>query len=383
MFEYRTSSATRQTFSTWHNKYSTILPHLTRYLEDHNPTSTANQHSPLFPILIIIRSLRYSDQGAAVQQPLVPVVERLLASREWQVRKVAAQALASLLSPKEALFRITNWATSTNTSISNNEIHGRYQLLDLLFGHVVDWTKVDNLSKKQIEQSLSFALDRHGNAPLLDISNAVICCVSSYHALTAPLIPDLKTRTIDLARNNLFTSPSSQYPVQGLSLWSSAMFLLDHQASIETLMSLLASDNVSSNVQQLPALWTLQGLMAKPDLIKIADIQVFKQVLTLALSSAQEDAVRITAMDTLCQASWSREVLDAVDVDTRWAFVRGMEAVVRGTKYVPVREAALPALGWGLKWLASSGESGMSLSVVSKELLKSSHEDEVSFYDCC
>jgi hypothetical protein len=378
MFEYRTPSPTRQTFFAWHSKYPAILPHLTKYLEEHEPSSTANQHSPLFPILIIVRSLRYSESGHAVQQPLVPVVDRLLASREWQVRKVAAQALASLLSPKEALFRATNWTSTLDACSDNNELHGRYQLLGLMFAHVIDWTKVDNLAKKQIEQSLFVALDRHGASPLLDISNTVIGCVSSYLASTTPMNPDLRSRTANLAKRTLFASPSSQYPVQGLVLWTSTMFLLDHARSTENLLGLLAHGNSSPNVTQLPALWTLQGLMDKPALQKLADLSIFQQVLSLARSIAHEDAVRITAMDTLHQAPWSREVLEAVDAETRRSFVKDMSAVVRGTKYVPVREAALPALAWGMAWLSSTLESDISWTVMSQQLLKSSHEDEVS-----
>jgi hypothetical protein len=145
-----------------------------------------NKHSPLFPILIIIRSLRYSDSGSEIQKPLVPVVESLLVSREWQVRKVAAQALASLLSPREALYRATNWTNSIKAAKGNNEIHGRFMLLSLLFENVIDWSKVDNLAKKQIEQHLIRARDQHGKSPLLDISNAVVRCVASYLQFTTP-----------------------------------------------------------------------------------------------------------------------------------------------------------------------------------------------------
>lgn len=375
MFEYRTPSPTRQTFLAWHTKYPAILPHLAKYLEDHEPSSTANQHSPLFPILIIVRSLRYSESGAAVQDPLVPVVERLLSSREWQVRKVAAQALASLLSPKDALFRATNWTSTLSRSSGHNEVHGRYQLLALLFSHVIDWAKVDNLSKKQIEQNLFVALDRHGLSPLLDVSTTVVGCVSAYLASTAPMNLDLRSRTVEIARTTLFGPSASQYPVQGLSLWTSAMFLLDHAASTETLRSLLAYGDSSPNVTQLPALWTLQGIMGKPELLKLADLSIFQLVLSLARSTAHEDAVRISAMDTLHQSKWSEVITESVDVGTRRVFVREMSAVVMGTKYVPVREAALPALAWGIVWLSSDGD--LPWTTLSKELLKSSHEDEV------
>jgi hypothetical protein len=104
---------------------------------------------------------------------------------------------------------------------------------------------------------------------------------------------------------------------------------------------------------------------------------IFSQVIELARSKSHDNAVRITAMDALRSVKWDLSVVDAVDVETRRAFVKDMSAIVRGTKYVPVREAALPALAWGVVWVSSDG-ARLDCEVLSKELLKSSHEDEVS-----
>jgi hypothetical protein len=377
LFEYRTNTATRQTFIAWHTKYPSILPHLTQYLQANQPTSMGNKHSPLFPILIIIRSLRYSDSGSEIQKPLVLVVEALLGSREWQVRKVAAQALASLLSPQEALYRATNWTSSIKSAQGNNELHGRFMLLSLLFENVIDWPKVDNLAKKQIEQHLIRARDQHGKSTLLDISNAVVRCVASYLEATNSTNSPLRDRTADIANAMLFSPITPQRPVQGTQLWLSASFLLDQCPSTETLRSMLEFGNPSPDFQQLPALWALQGLMGPSSLATYIDVSIFRQIIALARSKSHDNAVRITAIDTLRLVTWEPAILAAVDVETRRALIKDLSGIVQGTRYVPLREAALPALAWGVAWSVSSEDPNLDCGVLVREVLRLSHEDQV------
>jgi hypothetical protein len=378
LFEYRTNTATRQTFIAWHTKYPSILPYLTQYLQANQPTSTGNNHSPLFPILIIIRSLRYSDSGSEIQKPLVPVVESLLGSREWQVRKVAAQALASLLSPQEALYRATNWTTGIKAAKGNNELHSRFMLLSLLFENIIDWPKVDNLAKKQIEMHLFRARDQQGKSPLLDISNAVVRCVASYLQATNSTNSPLRDGTADIAKAMLFSPVTCQRPIQGTQLWLSASFLLDQCPSTETLRSMLHFGNPSPDFQQLPALWALQGLMGPSSLANYVDVSVFRQIIALARSRSHDNAVRITAMDTLRLVTWEPAILAAIGADTRRAFVKDLSRTVQGTRYVPLREAALPALAWGVAWSVSSEDPDLDCGVLVSEILTLSHEDQVS-----
>jgi hypothetical protein len=378
LFEYRTNTATRQTFIAWHTKYASILPYLTQYLQANQPTDVGNKHSPLFPILIIVRSLRYSDSGSEIQKPLIPVVESLLGNREWQVRKVAAQALASLLSPQEAVYRATNWTTSIKDAKGNNEIHGRYMLLSLLFEHVIDWPKVDNLAKKQIEQHLIRALNQHGKSPLLDISNTVIHCVAAYFSATKSTNSSLRDSAVDIAKAMLFSPVTSQRPVQGTQLWLSASFLLDQCPSTDVLRSMLDFGNTSPDCQQLPALWALQGLMGTSSLVKYVDVSVFRQIIALARSRSHDNAVRITAMDTLRLVTWEPTILAAIEAETRRALIKDLSGIVQGTRYVPLREAALPALAWGVAWSVSSEDPDLDCGVLVREVLRLSHEDQVS-----
>lgn len=378
LFEYRINTATRQTFIAWHTKYPSVLPYLTQYLQANQPTIMGNKHSPLFPILIIIRSLRYSDSGAEIQKTLVPVVESLLGSREWQVRKVATQALASLLSPQEALYRATNWTNSIKAAKGNNEIHGRFMLLSLLLEHVIDWPKVDNLAKKQIELHLVRARDQHGKSPLLDISNSVIHCIASYLKSSKSTNSSLRDRTADIASAMLFSPVTSQRPVQGTQLWLSASFLLDQCPSTETLRSMLDFGNASPDLQQLPALWALQGLMGPSSLVRYVDVSVFRQIVALARSRSHDNAVRITAMDTLRLVTWEPAILAGIGADTRRALIKDLSEIEKGTRYVPLREAALPVLAWGVAWSISSEDQDLDCGVLVNEILRLSHEDQVS-----
>lgn len=325
-------------------------------------------------MLVIIRSLRHSESGQSIQNPLVPAVERILGSREWQVRKVAGQALASLLSHQEALLRATNWE-KLPAPTGNNELHGRLHFLALVIENVIDWSKVDNLSKRHVERNLMSLVDTHGESALLDITNSVIRCVNSYTIHSKTSNTALIASTTKIASEVYRPPEETGRPIHGMQLWSSSTFLLHHQATRDTLLKMLATSNASPHVQQCPALWALEGMMGPVSYTKHIDSAVFKQVLVLARSSVHDDAVRISAMGTLRSVAWRDDILDSIDMETRRGLVRDMTIAVQRTKYVPVREAALPALAWGARWLAASDNG--SFSHLAKELLQSSHEDEV------
>lgn len=329
-------------------------------------------------MLIIIRSLRASDTGHSLQESLVPAVERFLGSREWQVRRVAAQALSSLLSHKQALFRATNWDVSTHTT-SSNELHGRLQLLTRLIEDVIDWSKVDNLSKRQVERNLSLLLDRHGDSRLSDIFNTVVQCAGSYINRSESTNTALIDSTTRVAERVLLAPEVAGRPTHGMQMWLSAAFLLGHRPGKDTILRMLAFTNASPHVQQCPALWALQGMMG-PAYDEYLDHDVFPHVLALARSRVHDDAVRISAMSALRDIVWPQEVLDGVGQETREGFVRDMLCAVRRTKYVPIREAALPALAWGVSWLSGveARDGKAAFEALGVEVLKSSHEDQVS-----
>lgn len=91
-YRSREMLATRQPFHIWHTKYPSVLPFVVTFLQD----SAANRsdkirgtnHSALFPILVILRSLRWSEQGTAIQDALTSAIVPYLNSTEWQVRRL-------------------------------------------------------------------------------------------------------------------------------------------------------------------------------------------------------------------------------------------------------------------------------------------------------
>ena len=89
LFDTRANLLVRQTLFTWHNKYPSMIPFITDCLRqlrrDRKEGLQSSKHSPLFPILIIIRSLRWSVQGKKLQDALLLEVTPYLSSSEWQV----------------------------------------------------------------------------------------------------------------------------------------------------------------------------------------------------------------------------------------------------------------------------------------------------------
>jgi hypothetical protein len=98
MYATREALGQRQTFAAWHERYPRILPFVADYLRRYavasdggaaggmqGTASTSTAHSALVPMLIIIRSLRWSEKSEEVQAELRDAVRPFLSSREWQV----------------------------------------------------------------------------------------------------------------------------------------------------------------------------------------------------------------------------------------------------------------------------------------------------------
>ncbi|CAK9780976.1 hypothetical protein CC85DRAFT_284619 [Cutaneotrichosporon oleaginosum] len=163
----------RQTLASWHQKYPNLLPYIIQTLRNvrgRGPLSLG-EHSPLFPLLIIIRSLRWSVDGEALAASLYPAVEPFLSSREWMVRAAAAQALSSLLSPEAGLDKAKVTATRiSHASDEPNLLHGRLLFLRRLLEDVVD--RADGVAPR-----LRDALGERAH-PM--ISAAILDCVVAY-----------------------------------------------------------------------------------------------------------------------------------------------------------------------------------------------------------
>ena len=357
----RAGLATRQTLASWHKLYPSLIPHISDYLRRSykQGPATLTEHSPLFPILIILRSLRWSEEGARTAEFLFPVVERYLSSVEWQVREVASQALSSLVSPKEALEKAKVTATRiSHQSDDLNLAHGRLLFLRRLFADVVPWSEADNTDKSLLERHLKAALQGWAGCQAAVIPKAVFDCINEYAAQTNPTAPALVSEAKRAACGFLYT-PSSYAPGIDL-LHDSAAETVLIDAEPKDILSLLAT-SVPEDAQ----------LIALDRLVD-SRFQV-AEVLTALIALAQArigNALRTKLFDVL--SAWP----SSPEADKEIAKLGNLlEKVVKSTRCVPLREAALGALG---RATVASDLDPSRIALLAERLEQSSNESTVS-----
>lgn len=379
LYSSRTVLSTRQTFAAWHAKFPSILPFITEYLRARQPSSSSttntssntetNRHSPLFPILIILRSLRHSPNSETLQKQLIPLVEPYLASREWQIRQVAAQALSSLLSPTDALLRIRTKANIPSHDL--NAIHGEMCLVERLIADVVEWSEVGEAAKYAIEEKLLVQLRDIDYAEVPILGQKALDCVKAYMENTTPVGDALRRRAGQVAVEAIASQARRTVSLgQSLLLLSSSSIRL-HDPSSRGLDTLL---NSSHSEAQLAALQCLEaGRKAE------TTQSTFASVVSLALSEHQDVYVRVAALDAVSSIAWSSEALSGSSDPKRLDFCKKVEEIMRTTKCVPLKQAALPALGWGLSLASEEGSPDEAIfDRLARYLLQACHEDEVS-----
>lgn len=86
MYASRAALEGRQTFASWHSKYPRILPYISAYLRRYTAGQGAGGHTALFPMLIILRSLKWGPEEEKLQAELRDALEPYLGSPEWHVR---------------------------------------------------------------------------------------------------------------------------------------------------------------------------------------------------------------------------------------------------------------------------------------------------------
>jgi hypothetical protein len=317
------------------------------------------EHSPLFPILIILRSVRWSPEGARTAEYLFPVVERYLASVEWQVREVASQALASLLSPQGALEKAKVTATRiSHKSDDLNVTHGRLLFLRRLIGDVVPWSQVDNADKSLIEQRLRNALQEWAGCKAAVIPQAILDSIKEYANQTTPVSPEVVNHAKRAAIGFLDT-PSGYAP---------GIDLLHESAAAIALLGAKPKDVVTL----LSTSMAEDAHLAALDALENPTLQVpeiFSAVVALCHSRIG-NAVRTRIFDVL--SSWpsspatDKEMGELADLLT---------STVRNTRYVPLREAALGALG---RATVTSKIDDARIADLADRLAKASDENRVS-----
>jgi hypothetical protein len=89
MYVSRAALEGRQTFAAWHSRYPRILPCISAYLERYTSGGGEAGHTALFPMLIILRSLKWSEDEKGLQAQLSRALRPYLGSPEWQVSVTA------------------------------------------------------------------------------------------------------------------------------------------------------------------------------------------------------------------------------------------------------------------------------------------------------
>lgn len=371
----RAALAARQTLPSWSAKYPSLVPYLASYLREARGRGVLSlgEHSPLFPLLIILRSLRWSLDGDALAVSLFPAVEPFLASPEWQVREVASQALASLLSPERALEKAKVTATRvSHNSDDVNLLHGRLLFLRRLVDDVVDWPAVREADRRGVEARLGDALGEWGAVAHPAIPAAILDCVAAY-ANVADQIEPLGAKATDTReeqRRSLLADAAAA---------AHAFLYAPRQVGADLLYAasarvIIQSGDVSSLLT--PRVPEDAQLLALDAALRTPTLAVLRSVLGLA--KAGSNAVRTAALEVL--AAWpAGEAGDADGVEKEMAGLYDVALRLASHRCVPLREAALAALGRCVaSALSSSSPSPEDLEHLAALVASAADENSVS-----
>ncbi|WVW86816.1 hypothetical protein I302_108871 [Kwoniella bestiolae CBS 10118] len=367
-YKSHSTLATRQSFSSFHSKYPLIIPFIAEYLEQHKSENTGNKHSPLFPILIIVRSLRYDDASEGLVEGLRGTVQGYLSSREYQVRQVAAQALSSLIPPNHSSDLALTLTKQMDRS-DLNAVHGKALYLRQLIANVIPWSDIPDCSKQSIEDGLLTLVKRDVPGTCPPITQAILECVQDYRTNSKSISSELVIQTLSFTTRYLNTREDINFiPGEDARQISTVKFVLSHQPTLDVVLGLLSKS--ASEIDQTLVLESL------PSLPQLWTRKVFDTILEIALSGRGGDGVRVLALDALSEIRWSDEIFRGMQ--GRWSgIIKRLERVIGG-RCIPVREAGLVALGWAVKQSITCNDvqATQGLQVISPSILSFSQEDE-------
>lgn len=257
-----------------------------------------------------------------------------------QVREVAAQALSSMLSPHQALRRATTIEPALDfASGDQNAVHGHLLLLGHLIADVIEWDDADVEAKRRIEVILLDVLrgsSKRSASPL--IVKSVLDCILAYHSMTSAS-PGLTGEALETAQNILLKKSLSTSPGYDLLLDACVDLVLSLRPSPETLLALFSRQSTSE--EKIAA---LERLGDSPQAVTA---EIFERVLASAISRGSGDDVQIAALDILAGTSTSIESKRI----KREGLCKALEGILEKARCVPLREAALPALGRSIAWV--------------------------------
>ena len=331
-FASRSTLATRTTLANWHGRYPSIIPYITRVLEELSTAGTASAHSPLFPILIIVRSLRWSSNGSALAEELFQIVKTYLGSSEWQVRTVAAQALSSLVSPDQALQQV--YGGCGIDTIGLNVRHGELLYLRHLVSEVIDWDVVDESQRRRIEGVLLDQMSRYrSDQPL--IAKATMDLLAAYLESVRSPSGSIRDRAVDLAK---MTVQTSAYCPGSSLLVASSGHVLRSFGGEEALPSLISSADDDLTIP------TLEHLIDASHATKLG---LLRSLINVVIESKNTFA-RIAALEVIVSLPASDQTLRVATDAHIVRLVAVLEQLLGSSKSVPLKEAALAGLGWAI-----------------------------------
>lgn len=305
------------------------------------------EHSPLFPVLIILRSLRWSQDGATEAAQLCPIVEAYLSNQDIQVRAVASQALSSLLSPDQAVEKAKVTATRiSHSSMDLNLVHGRLLFLEHLITDVIEWETVSNDDRRILEDRMRESLWQQRNPTIV---TAAVDCVNAYTSLVEPLTPSLPSITKEIALSSL-RRPSAP--------------------GVDLLCASAAKALLSSNLADLlhPAMPEDAHLAALEHLGAADYTPAALKALMKLCRSPVGDGVHTAVFDVL--ASWP---LDAEFEENREVIADIVWKRYQSTRCVPLKEAALAAMG-----RVSAGQDAERVAKLAALVAEAAAEERVS-----
>lgn len=258
------------------------------------------------------------------------------------MREVATQAVSSLLSPIQAIDRAVTAPEICATGC--NLQHGQLLLLRALITYTIDWQATTKEAHDQIEKSLLDILQKFGSACRSPtIAKAVLDCIDGYCGITEPRSPQLLQAAFDFAKNSLTQRRDSSRPGRALLLQASTAFIVKHSPTTRCLINLLGP-----SADELQHVDTLKYLPTAGTL----NIKVFKVVLALTRFQCSL-AVQTEALQTIVHSTWHDSIWTTVKREHREEVCKRLSGIAKRTKCIPLKEAAINALGWAIAWVSA------------------------------
>lgn len=226
-----------------------------------------------------------------------------------------------------------------------NATHGHVCLLRQLISNFIEWEAVDVESLARIDNILLRLVKEYIPETHPTITADIIGCVESYLTSTGvdkdPLVTEITCRA-----QKYMNRPSPAFvPAEEFRLVACTAVLSTHAASPSIILSLLgSSSSEASNIFILEHLWHLRESYS-PELLD--------RVISLGLRGKAGEGVQLKALNVLSEITW--QSMDC-DILAEWkekggrfeTICEALDRILINSKCVPIREAALVALGWAL-----------------------------------